>query len=194
MPLADLLSAIEAEAAEELERLDRESQEEAAAILGRARAEATALEAELAAAAEPAARAEAERIRAAARLESAATLRGAREEAFAATLEGVRRRLAAVRESPRYPELFASLLEESRRALPGAAVLRVDPRDEGLARELAGDLRVEATLSCWGGHELEGDERRVRNTLEHRLESAMPILRRRFTSAIRAGAEREAVR
>lgn len=194
MPLADLLSAIEAEAAEELERLDRRSREEAAAILGRARAEAAALETELAAAVEPAARAEAERIRAGARLEASATLRDAREGAFAATVDAVRVRLATIRESPRYPELLASLLEESRRVLPDAAVLRVDPRDEVLARELAGELRVEAVLESWGGLELAAEGRAVRNTLEHRLESAAPILRRRFASSIPAQAESEVLR
>lgn len=184
MPLADLLSAIEADATEELGRLDRESRDEASAILEQARAEASALEAGLVADVEAVAYAEAERIRAAARIEAAASLRAAREEAFAATLDAVRARLANTRETSRYPELFASLLEESRSALPGAPVLWVDPRDQRLARQLAVAEQIEASLDTWGGVELEADRRVVRNTLEHRMESAVPILRRRFASSL----------
>ena len=90
MPLADLLQAIEAEADEELVRLERETATEAEELVESARSEARALSAELAAAPEPAARREAKRATALARLDAAAGLREAREEAFASVLDGVR--------------------------------------------------------------------------------------------------------
>lgn len=194
MPLADLLSAIESDASEELERLERESRAQAASIVERARVQAAALEAELIATAEPPAQLEAERIRAAARLEAAATLRATREAAFVATLDVIRDRLASLRESARYPALFGTILDESRAALPTATTLRVDPRDEELARPLAGELRIEASLDTWGGVELEAEGRIVRNTLEHRLASAMPSLRQRFAAMAHTQAEEAPVR
>lgn len=184
MALADLLQAIEREADEELAQLERESEAEAERIRERARAEASALEAELASAAEPVARAEAERLPALARVEAAATLRNAREEALAPVLDAVRARLARAREDARYPELLRALLAESHAALPEAVVVRVDARDEALARQVAGSLRVEPVLQSWGGVELVSEDgRAVRNTLERRLENAAPLLRLRFAAA-----------
>ena len=140
MALADLLRAIEADAAAERARADRETAVEATAIVERARREARALEAELAAAPEAQARAEAERRRALARLDASGAIRSAREDAFASLLTGIRAELAALRGTAAYPELFRALLAESRAALPAARELRVDRRDLDLAMPLAGDL------------------------------------------------------
>ncbi|HET6548408.1 MAG TPA: hypothetical protein VFG79_08135, partial [Solirubrobacter sp.] len=128
MSLDDLLSAIEADADAERALADRETAAEAQAIVERARREAAALEAELAAAPELPARAEAERVRALARLDAMGAARTAGEAAFAATLAGIRARLAGVRGTDRYPPLFRALVAESRAALPAARELRVDPR------------------------------------------------------------------
>ena len=190
MPLADLLQAIEAEADEELVRLERETATEAEELVESARSEARALSAELAAAPEPAARREAERATALARLDAAAGLREAREEAFASVLDGVRAELSTLRHSGRYPELLRALVAESRAALPAAAVLRVDPRDAELARPLAGGLRLESELETWGGVELGSDDGRiVRNTLEERLANAEPLLRLGFADRLARSAE-----
>jgi vacuolar-type H+-ATPase subunit E/Vma4 len=187
MALADLLSAIEADADAERARADDETAAEAAAIVARARDEARALEAELATATERPARAEAERLRALARLDAVAATRSAGEAAFASTLDGIRARLAAVRRTDRYAPLWRALLAESRAALPAARELRVDPRDVGLATPLAGGLDVRPTLDTWGGLELaSGDGRTIRNTLEERLANAEPLLRRRFARRLRA--------
>ena len=185
MPLADLLQAIEAEADEELARLERDMATEAEELVESARSEARALSAELAAAPEPAARREAERATALARLDAAAGLREAREEAFASVLDGVCAELSTLRHSGRYPELLRALAAESRAALPSAAVLRVDPRDAELARPLAGGLRLEPELETWGGVELGSDDGRiVRNTLEERLANAEPLLRLCFAARL----------
>src|SRR5215218_7686572 len=103
MALADLLRVIEADAAAERARADREAAAEAAAILERARREARALAAELAAAPEPAAHADAERTRARARLDAARAIRAEREDAFSSLLTGVRAELSVLRASTGYP-------------------------------------------------------------------------------------------
>lgn len=193
MPLADLLEAIELEADEELARREREARSEAEQILARGRHEAAALTASLIDAAESSAAREAESTVALARLEALATVRDAREAAYGRLLGQVREELAAARSRADYLQLMRSLLEESRRALPSATVLRVDPRDVQLASELAGTLRVEPLLDTWGGLELASEDgRAVLNTLERRLANADPILRTRFLAVIAAG-EREAV-
>jgi len=194
MALADLLNAIETDAAAERAQADRETVAEATAIVERAIQQARALEAELAAAPESEARAEAERARALARLDASGAVRSAREEAFASLLTGIRAELAALRGTAAYPELFRALLAESRAALPAARDLRVDRRDLDLATALAGELHVEGRLDTWGGLELASDDgRTIRNTVEERLANAELPLRRRFAQRLatadpRAGA------
>ena len=185
MALADLLRVIEADAAAERARADRESALEAAAIVERARREARALAAELAAAPEPAALADAERARALARLDAARAIRGEREDAFSSLLTGVRTELGALRASKRYPALFRALLDEGRAALPGASELRVDRRDLDLAAPLARGLRIDPTLDTRGGIELASDDgRSLRNTVEERLANADLLLRSHFAQRL----------
>jgi vacuolar-type H+-ATPase subunit E/Vma4 len=185
MALADLLRVIEADAAAERARADREAAREAAAIIERARREARALAADLAAAPEPAARAEADRARALARLSAARAIRGEREDAFASLLTGVRGELGALRTGAAYPRLFRALLAEARAALPGATEIRVDRRDLDLATPLARGLHVDPTLETWGGVELASDDGRViRNTVEDRLANADLLLRSRFADRL----------
>ena len=185
MALADLLRVIEADAAAERARADRESALEAAAIVRRARREARALSAELAAAPESAARADADRACALARLDAARAMRGEREEAFASLLTRVRADLGALRAGAGYPRLFRALLDEARAALPGATEIRVDRRDLDIATPLARGLRVDPTLETWGGIELASDDGCViRNTVEDRLANADLLLRSRFAERL----------
>lgn len=185
MALADLLRAIEADAEAERARSDREMAAEAAAILERARSEASALETVLSEAPEAEARDQAARMLALARLEAASMLRSAREDAFASVLAGIGETLAALRSSDAYRACFAALLVESRAALPAARELRIDRRDRDLARPLADGLGVELTLDTWGGLELTSDDgRTLRNTLEQRLANAEPLLRRRLSELL----------
>jgi V/A-type H+-transporting ATPase subunit E len=196
MALDDLLRAIEADAAAERARADRETANEATAIVQQARRQARELEAELSATPEAEARAEAEGARARARLDASGAVRLAQEEAFAWLVAGIRAELAAVRDTSGYPELFRALLAETRAALPTARRLRVDRRDLDLATPLAGGLDVDPALDTWGGVELVSDDGRiVRNTVEERLANAELLLRRRFaqwlataTEPVRAGA------
>lgn len=195
MPLADLLRAIEDDAAAARAAAVREANIEAAAIVEKARRHAEALEATLAAAPEAQTRVEAEQETALARLAAAATVRDAREESFASLLVEVRARLAALRDSAAYPARFRALLAESRAALPGARELHVDPRDVQLAESIATDLRVAPVLDTSGGVELVDDDGRiVHNTLEERLANAELLLRGWFTRRLATSPRTESAR
>jgi vacuolar-type H+-ATPase subunit E/Vma4 len=182
MALKDLLTALEGEAAAETERLRAESDAEASRIVEAAELEARALE-ERAARADKADRVrELERRRSEARLAAAAVRRDAHEACVATLQAALRRRLTALRETDAYPAVLRALIEESFGALPAASLLRVDPRDEQLARSIVAELdaRVELTseLDTLGGVELVAEDgRTVRNTLEERLRNAEPALR-----------------
>ena len=185
MALDDLLRAIETEADADRARAAEEAAAAVAAVVDHARRDANALEAELTDAGAAEGRAAAAHERALARLDAATRIRSAREEAFVSLLSGIRAELAAVRETSAYPELFHALVAESRNALPAASVLRVDPRDADLARGVSPGLRVEPTLECWGGIELDSeDDRTVRDTLEERLANAELLLRERLAQRL----------
>jgi V/A-type H+/Na+-transporting ATPase subunit E len=189
MALSDLLAGLKAEAAAEEARLDAETRAEVTRIDAAARDEARILQEQALRAVEDELRGEAEARRARARLAAAATVRQAREEAFHEFLAEVRRRLEAVRESSSYLKVLRALLRESLTALPAAAVLRVDPRDERLAADLLGEfgaeLEIAATLETLGGVELTcGEDRVVRNTVEERFANAEPALRLLFGRAL----------
>lgn len=196
MALSDLLAGLEAEAAAETAQLESDTREEADRILAAARAEAREIEKQASRAGESELQLEAEQRRARARLESAAALRLAREEAFQELLAGVRAELAALREHAGYRAILGALIDETLAVLPGATVIRVDPRDARLAAALIGGLdpalRVVAELETAGGVELASDDgRTVRNTLEERLANAEPALRLLFGESLtgREGAE-----
>jgi vacuolar-type H+-ATPase subunit E/Vma4 len=184
MALSDLLAGMQEEAAAEEAQLDAETRAGAARMEAAAHDEARLLEERVLRAAEDELRGEAEARRANARLAAAANVREAREEAFQVFLAAVRGRLDSVRESSGYPSVLRELVREILMALPGAAVLHVDPRDDRLATELAGELGLEleiaATLETAGGVELARDDRVVRNTVEERFANAEPALRLLF--------------
>jgi V/A-type H+/Na+-transporting ATPase subunit E len=185
MALSDLLAGLKAEAAAEDARLDVETRAEVTRIVAAAEDEARVLQEQALRVVEDELRGEAETRRARARLAAAATVRHAHEEAFQEFLTQVRQRLDAVRENSGYPAVLRALLRESLEALPTAAVLRVDPRDERMAAdllaELGAKLEIVGTLETAGGVELaRGEDRVVRNTVEERFANAEPSLRLLF--------------
>ncbi len=176
--IAELLAALEADADEELARLDDETRREVQALLDLARADAARLERDPVSSQEGALQAEAARRRAAARLDANRMLREAREQSLQEGLVGLRARLASFRDEEAYPQVLGTLLREAREALPDAKRVLVDPRDAELAGRLADGLALEHVLEVWGGVVLESDDGRlVRNTLEERLTNAEPALR-----------------
>jgi vacuolar-type H+-ATPase subunit E/Vma4 len=188
MALSDLLAGLKAEAAAEDARFDVETRAEATRIGAAAHDEARIIQEQALRAVEDELREEAETRRARARLAAAAAVRQAHEEAFHEFLAEVSRRLDTIRKSPGYPTLLRALLRESLTALPAAALLRVDPRDERMAAdllaELGAKLEIAGTLATAGGVELaRGEDCVVRNTVEERFANAEPALRLLFGRA-----------
>lgn len=116
-----------------------------------------------------------------------------RESLVDTTLEECRKRLTLFRPDPSYPEILRQLLWETLLEMETClqigengrkACLEADPRDrevmEGFIAELESSLEVNYTLSCWGGLVARSEDGRVTviNTLEARLEKAIPFLRR----------------
>jgi len=193
MALADLLEAIEADAAAELERARAEADAEARAIRERAGREAAELEQRLARAGDEDVRREAAAVLSAARLQAAATVRAAREDAWRAVAAALAGELAAARERADWPARLAELVAQARRALPSATDLHVDPRDLDHLGAAAGELRVHPDLRTLGGAVVEdGAGRRVDNTLEARLAAAEPALRGRLAALLDREPAREA--
>jgi len=114
----------------------------------------------------------------------------ARDALMAQTLTLSKERLADLRHDTRYPVVMRRLIEEAVHLLgengvqTGRVVLVIDPRDEALiqsiARDLDLDVSIETTLEGWGGIVLLSEDGRisVTNTLESRIERAMPLLYR----------------
>jgi vacuolar-type H+-ATPase subunit E/Vma4 len=181
MALTDLLEAIEADAAADVGRMRAERQHEAAAILADARQQAESLERSAVSVAEREEREAGERRLTAARETMAGWLRDAHEDAYQRIARDARARLRTVRDRADYPAVLAALLAEACAALPGGAVVQVDPADEQLARRLLGEqshLSVVPGLHCAGGvvvSDKAGAD--VRNTVEDRFAAADPELR-----------------
>lgn len=182
MALKDLLSALEADAAAETERLRAEAEAEAARIVESAELEARAFERQAAQASNAGLARELDRRRSEATLAAAAIHREAYEWCVAALQGALRARLGALRETDEYPAVLRALIEESVAAVPSASLLRVDPRDAELARDIVHELdhrlELKPELDTLGGVEVSaGDGLTVRNTLEERLRNAEAALR-----------------
>jgi V/A-type H+-transporting ATPase subunit E len=186
MALADILADIERDADEEIARIRSDAERQAEALVAAARSAADRASGEVSDA-QRAGSDEARRgLIARAESDAVAALRAAREEAFGRVLTRVRERLGVLRSEPAYPAVLRALLLEALGALPDARVVAVDPRDAEAAARIVADLdrrgraelRVEPVLETWGGIEVRAaDARLVRNTLEERLERALPRAR-----------------
>jgi vacuolar-type H+-ATPase subunit E/Vma4 len=181
MALHDLLAAIEAEAAADIERLRTERHREAATIISDAERRSAELEQSAVSAAEQAEREAGERRLMTARQAIAGRLREVQEAAYQQIATDVRAGVLAARERDDYPVILAALLHEARSALPAGSNVQVAPADELLIRRMLRDesrLRVTVTLPNTGGVEVtDGAGAVARNTLEDRLAAAEPELR-----------------
>ena len=199
MSLEAILAAIAAAGDSQVAEIEQAAQRAAAGVLASARADAE--KARLAAgdrAAAPAYREHA-RILHRARLTYLRSVGDAREAAVDSVLERARNRLALVRADAGYPAILRRLAEEALDALrssledPGHAHLEIDPRDEPLMAQMLHDLDleipVELGLDCWGGLVAHSEDGRivVINTLESRLQRAMPFLRRYLAALFEQG-------
>ncbi|MDJ0768324.1 MAG: V-type ATP synthase subunit E [Ilumatobacter sp.] len=182
MALADILAAIDAEADQEIARVVAETAEQTAQIRNEARDEADMAERAAASALDDESARRRAQIVNRAHLVVERRLSAAVEDVYQDLLTAVERRLVELRGEPEYADLFSRLLEECRAVLPEGRVVRIDPADEPLCRDvLATDdgFTIDGTLRSAGGLEIAtADGRRsVRNTLESRTWRADRALR-----------------
>lgn len=168
----------------EIGRIRSETAEAAAAALETGRSEAASLEETAAASLDDEAAQQRARIANRAHLAVERRLRAAAEEIYVEMRDEVSRRLATVRGSPGYQDLFDRLFDECRAVLPDARIVRVDPADQDVARRMLANLdldgfSIDPGLVSMGGVELATEDRRrcVRNTLEARTERGDRALR-----------------
>lgn len=181
MALEDILETIRSESEQTVARILGEAETEAERLRQEAREEARREEQRRSGSLDDRARLERSRILSRAHLEASARRRAAREDIFQDAVGGVEQRLIALRSTPRYEAVLASLLDEALAVLPAATTARVDSADVGIigrllaARELLID--TEASDMPMGGVMISADGRAVDNSLESRLGRADGYLR-----------------
>jgi vacuolar-type H+-ATPase subunit E/Vma4 len=125
-----------------------------------------------------------------ARLEAMQIVGQARDGLVDTTLERTRAILGGLRSDRSYPDILCRLTEEALKELTSSLddgekiQLALDERDQApmvsLLRHLVLDLDVSYDLNCWGGLVARSQDGQitVNNTLDTRLERALPYLRR----------------
>jgi vacuolar-type H+-ATPase subunit E/Vma4 len=192
MSLHVILEAIRASGEAKVREIESRAYAQMHEMIANARLEAERMQEQACASSlEPAYR-ERARIVHRARLEAMQITGNTRKELVDASLEQVRGRLAGFRTDPRYPDVMRNLLREALSELSGSewepttsgsAYLEADPCDrpllEALLQEMYLNLPVSYTIQCWGGLIACNENGRVVviNTLEARLERAVPYLR-----------------
>ncbi len=199
MSLEVILASIEASGEAEIDRLRSEAESRARPILDAAeRKAAIAREEARRAALWPAVAERARRLHQA-KIEALRAVGEARQRLIETVLLETRRRLTDLRADPDYPLILRRLISEAITALGeaelrgGRAVLKIDPRDEPhlshILNDLCPSLQVVSSLQGWGGIIITSGDGRivVNNTLEARLERAMPYLRQGLVAFIEEG-------
>jgi len=188
--LEAIIDQIRADGQAQVDQILRQAECDARSILEQAQQEGGAIyQAAYQDAIQPSA-SECARVLNQARFEANCLLGQARENFITAVLEKLYQRMEHARASADYTRAMRGYLVE---VLPGEnglyplderLRLQADPRDRDLLSELLRDeamaVEVEYVLQCWGGINgvtVDGKARLV-NTLETRVESAVPILRK----------------
>jgi vacuolar-type H+-ATPase subunit E/Vma4 len=182
--LEDILATLNRESADEVAQVSAHAEAAVTEIMKTAHEEAARVERAAASARDVRLAAEAEVVRSHALLNVDRRLRETREALYQEVLSRARDRLARHRRDAGYRVTLRALLSECLAFLPEGSVVRTDPRDVDLVRELLHDLElaaeVEPSLDTWGGIEMgDGSGAAVRNTLEQRFDRASAELRRR---------------
>ncbi len=195
MSLQTILESIRASGKSQVDEIEMHAYAQARQILADARLEAQQEKEDACVAVAAQAYRERARIIHRARLETLHITGSVREALVDAALDQARGRLASLRMNTAYPAVLRRLtqaaLAELAGSLEGSGMthLSVDPRDrtllESILRDLGLDLPVSYDLDCWGGLIAKSQDNRVVviNTLEARLERAIPYLRR-YLSAL----------
>lgn len=194
MSLQAILDAIRTSGEAQLREVEAQAQARADGILAEARVNAQRLQEETRNRVVLQASKESARLLQQARLEVLQIVGNMRERLIDQALEETRKRLACLRSDPVYPEVLRLLTEEALREL-GTSLraseqpqLAADPHDrellDGILSEMGLGLLVSYELSCQGGVIARSEDGRVMvvNTLEIRLERAIPYLHRHFAA------------
>ena len=188
MSLQAILGAIQASGEDQACEIEARAQVQVGEILAEAQAEAQRLRDEARAVAAAPAGSERARILHQARLEALQIVGDTREALVDAALSRTKEYLAGMRSNAAYLATLRRLAEEALTELgpleeAGGARLEADPRDRELLEGLLLDLRLELAISYelngWGGLIVKSEDGRVVviNSLETRLERAIPYLR-----------------
>jgi V/A-type H+-transporting ATPase subunit E len=196
MSLQAILDAIQAAGEQQVSEIEANARKQADSLMLQARADARRLREETRRSTLAPASGECLRIRQQAQFDALRLVTEARERLIDTVLGYARERLIEVRSDPSYPALLSGLIREAladlRRSLQESevAVLEADPRDRAILERLLADVtpvpQVSYPLACWGGVIARSADGRivVTNTLETRLERAMPYLRRYLASQL----------
>jgi len=179
MALSDILAAMDAEAAAQVEAISASSRADGLSARRTAEADVEALRERSQQEMQTLVQQERARRLNRARLNAIRSLSHARESLFAEALATARNRLGGLRSDARYADLLYALAREALADMEGEVVLHADPRDEVLLRKRFPEVRIAFDLEIWGGFEARTPDERivVVNTLEARLEKAEGWLR-----------------
>jgi vacuolar-type H+-ATPase subunit E/Vma4 len=196
MTLQAVLDAIQAAGEQQVREIEADASAQANTLMLQASTDAQRLRENARRSALAPASRECLRIRQQAQFDALRLVTETREGLIDAVLGRARERLAEMRSHPGYPMLLSRLIQEALDDLSRSLeeregiVLEADPRDriivQRLLAELPPDLRMSYPLTCWGGVIARSADGRivVTNTLETRLERAMPHLRRYLASQL----------
>ncbi|MFN8472550.1 MAG: V-type ATP synthase subunit E family protein [Anaerolineae bacterium] len=179
MPLTDILKAIDAAGEAEVSRIAAEAAASVAAVRADTERECAAIrERHHREMLLPLQHEQARRLNRA-RIAAARAVSRAQEQLFGEAIAAAQARLAGLRGDPGYETVLAALVREALGEVGRDAVLRGDPRDELLLRQLAPGMSLTLDLTTWGGVEARSPDGRIAviNALEARLAQAQPILR-----------------
>jgi len=190
MSLETILEAIRSAGQEQVSKIELAAQAQVDEILDQAQVEAQQIREQASDQGCVSAFRERSRLLHQARMEALRIIGDAREEFIDAVLEQTRGRLASIRADEKYPAILSKLIQQAFGELEGSlgeihkATLEIDPRDHKLVEVILAEMDLEVSvlpsLRSWGGLTVksEGDRIVIINTLEARLASATPYLRR----------------
>lgn len=190
MSLSAILESIRATGETQVRAIEMQAYEQSRVLLANARLEAQPIEDQARSLAISPAFKERARILHRARLEALRIVGDAREALVDAALDQLRGRLAGLRSDASYPSVMRRITHEALAELEDSihdlthVQLAADPHDHELVENILHDMGLEIPvryeLDCIGGLIAESEDREivVINTLEARLERAIPSLRR----------------
>lgn len=193
MDIADILDAIEASGVEQIEAIRKKAQEEADERLNAAGKEAKEIREKVCSEIVRSAERQRRKMLHETNLKCLQIEEQARGKLIDEFLKRTRERLKNSREDERYPDILHRLTDDAVKALADSlngdesVIIESDPRDEEHIRKilhvLSWDGKSKGEYQCWGGVIASSGDGRVKviNTLETRMERAMPYLRKSFS-------------